>query len=94
MRVTHVLIFGEVQGVGFRSYVRSYGKKLGLVGWVRNLPEGTVEAEFAGPEESVNRLVQLCKRGPFLAQVLSVDVDVVEKDFPYESFELRKDEVL
>lgn len=91
MRVVHMLIFGSVQGVGFRKFVRVNAKKLGLVGWVRNLPEGTVEAEVAGPDESVQKLVQLSKKGPFLAEVKNVDVNDVEKDFPYTEFILRHD---
>ena len=92
MKVTHLLIFGKVQGVGFRSYIRSHARKLGLVGWVRNLPEGSVEAEVVGPDQEIEQLIQRCKRGPFLAEVVSVDVDTVEKEFPYEEFIYKKEE--
>ena len=79
--IAHLLIFGSVQGVGFRKFVRQNAQKLGIVGWVRNLPEGTVEAEVMGEEKKVQELIQRCHKGPFLAEVKSVDVDVVEKDF-------------
>ncbi|HSD98745.1 MAG TPA: acylphosphatase [Patescibacteria group bacterium] len=91
MKVVHLLIFGKVHGVGFRSYVKHNARKLGLVGWVRNLPEGTVEAEVSGSEKAVDQLVQLSKKGPFLAEVTSVDVTDMEKDFPYSEFLLRHD---
>ena len=89
--IAHLLIFGSVQGVGFRKFVRQNAQKLGLVGWVRNLPEGTVEAEVMGDNEVVNKLIKLCQKGPFLAEVKSVDVNVIEKDFPYTKFVLRHD---
>lgn len=91
MRVIHLLIFGNVHGVGFRKFIKTNGNKLGLVGWVRNLPEGTVEAEVAGDEERVQKLIQLAKKGPFLAEVTQVDVEENEKDFPYSEFLLRHD---
>ena len=92
MKVTHLRIYGKVQGIGFRSYVRSHARKLGLIGWVRNLPEGMVEAEVAGADEKIYRLIELCKKGPMLAEVYSIDLDSIEKDFPYEDFVIRKEE--
>lgn len=91
MNVVHLFIFGNVHGVGFRKFVRVNAQKLGLVGWVRNLPEGTVEAEVAGSDVSIQKLIKLCKKGPFLAEVTSVDVASEEKDFPYTEFVLRHD---
>lgn len=91
MTITHLLIFGQVHGVGFRKFVRHNAQQLGLVGWVRNLPEGTVEAEVAGSDEAIKKLIALCHKGPFLAEVSSVDVASVEKDFPHEAFVIRHD---
>ncbi len=91
MKITHLLIFGKVHGVGFRKYIKHNGTKLGLKGWVRNLPEGTVEAEVSGSEEQVGRLISLAKKGPFLAEVTNVEIQEHEKDFPYEEFLLRHD---
>ncbi len=89
MRTAHLLIFGNVHGVGFRKFVRSHARELGLVGWVRNLPEGTVEVEVGGSEKSIEELIRHCKQGPFLAEVLSIEVDFKEKEFPYINFVLR-----
>ena len=91
MIVVHLLIFGKVHGVGFRKYVKHNAQKLGLVGWVRNLPEGTVEVEVGGPAESIQKLVSLAKRGPFLAEVEQVAVEESEKEFPFTDFTLRHD---
>lgn len=91
MKVVRLLIFGKVHGVGFRKFVRHNGQKLGLVGWVRNLPEGTVEAEISGSEEHIKKLIALCQKGPFLAEVANVEVEEDEKDFPYTDFLLRRD---
>lgn len=91
MMVTHLLIFGHVHGVGFRKFVRHTAQKLGIVGWVRNLPEGTVEAEIMGDENKIQELIKQCHKGPYLAEVSDVQVSSVEKDFPYNEFVLRHD---
>lgn len=91
MTVAHVLIFGTVQGVGYRKFLKENAQKLGLVGWVRNLPEGTVEAEAAGSSQAIETLIHRCEKGPFLAKVVSVDVTYHEKNFPYTQFVLRHD---
>lgn len=92
MKVTHLLIFGSVHGVGFRKFVRVNAQKLGLVGWVRNLPEGTVEAEVSGEEEKIQELIRHVKKGPFLSEVQGVDIMEMEKDFPYTEFITRREE--
>lgn len=91
MRIAHILIFGFVQGVGYRKFVRQQAQKLGLVGWVRNLPEGTVEAEVAGDKEIIEELITFCRKGPFLAQVKHVEVEWEEKEFEYQEFVMRHD---
>jgi len=70
----HVIVSGSVQGVFFRSETRDEAKKRGVNGWVRNLPDGRVEAVFEGEEESVKELVDFCKRGPMGARVTAADV--------------------
>ncbi len=70
----HVRISGRVQGVGFRYSCRDEAGNLALGGWVRNLPDGRVEAVFEGPKESVERALEWCRRGPPSARVTEVDV--------------------
>jgi acylphosphatase len=76
-----VVICGEVQGVGFRWSAQSEAQRLGLSGWVRNLPGGEVEAEAEGVPQSVDAFVAWCQRGPPSARVVTVaveDSDVLE----------------
>jgi acylphosphatase len=70
----HVLISGQVQGVFFRHETRRRAGEKGLSGWVRNLPDGRVEAVFEGSEEAVEDMVRWCHRGPGGAEVGGVEV--------------------
>jgi acylphosphatase len=69
----HVIVSGRVQGVFFRSETKYKADRQGVRGWVRNLPDGRVEAVFEGEEEAVKALVEFCRRGPPGARVTSVD---------------------
>jgi acylphosphatase len=69
-----VLISGRVQGVFFRDTCRRLAEQHGVVGWVRNLPDGRVEAVFEGPAEDVRRLVDWAHTGPRLAAVDNVAI--------------------
>ena len=68
------LISGRVQGVFFRDTCRHLAEQHGVVGWVRNLPDGRVEAVFEGPPEDVRRLVDWAHTGPRLAAVDDVAI--------------------
>jgi acylphosphatase len=70
----HVVIYGFVQGVGFRFAVERAANSRGVSGWVRNRPDGGVEAVFEGEPEDVDALVAFCWRGPRGAEVDRVDV--------------------
>jgi acylphosphatase len=69
-----VVIRGRVQGVWFRGTTRDKAASLGLTGYVRNRPDGSVEAVFEGPEREVQEAVAWCRIGPPLARVESVEV--------------------
>lgn len=69
-----VLVSGQVQGVFFRDTCRRVALERGVGGWVRNLPDGRVEAVFEGPAEDVQRLVDWARHGPRLAVVANVTV--------------------
>jgi acylphosphatase len=69
------VVSGRVQGVFFRDSVRRRAEAVGVAGWVRNTPEGTVEAVFEGDPGAVDELVEFCRRGPSRAEVTSVDVE-------------------
>jgi acylphosphatase len=70
----HVVVYGFVQGVGFRFAVERAAKTRGVSGWVRNRPDGTVEVVFEGEPEAVERLVAFAREGPRGAVVERVDV--------------------
>lgn len=70
-----LLISGRVQGVFFRGTTRRRATSLGVSGWVRNLPDGRVEAVFEGPEDDVRNMISWCHSGPRSARVESVDVN-------------------
>jgi acylphosphatase len=65
---------GRVQGVFFRDSVRRVAESAGVAGWARNCGDGSVEAVFEGPEDAVERLVELCRSGPGHADVSRLDV--------------------
>ena len=70
----HVLVSGKVQGVFFRQKTQQQAQIFGITGWVRNLPDGRVEAVFEGEEEAVKALVDYCRQGPSIAIVENVNV--------------------
>jgi len=74
LKRAHVIVHGSVQGVFFRAETRDRARSLGLGGWVRNAPEGTVEAVFEGDDDRVDSMVEWCRRGPQGAQVDDVEV--------------------
>ncbi|MDO5735109.1 MAG: acylphosphatase [Propionibacteriaceae bacterium] len=74
MRRIHAIISGQVQGVGFRYHTQRVSERLQLTGWVRNLPDGTVEAEVEGDQESVEKLLAWLGDGPAGARVRHVRV--------------------
>lgn len=85
----HVFVSGRVQGVFFRSETRREAKKHGVTGWVRNLPDGRVEAVFEGDEEAVKKLIEFCKHGPPYAKVTRVEVLWENYTSEFSDFEIR-----
>lgn len=67
------LVEGKVQGVFFRGATQKQAYRLGLKGWVRNLPDGRVEAVFEGQPESLERMVAWLHQGPPMAEVAKVE---------------------
>ena len=85
MKRVRVVISGRVQGVWFRGWTVDEAIARGLDGWVGNRPDGTVEAVFSGPEETVDAMISRCWTGPPAARVEAVeifaDADPVEPGF-------------
>jgi acylphosphatase len=85
----HILVEGRVQGVFFRYETRERARRASLSGWVRNTPEGRVEAVFEGPRETVEEMVAWCQQGPDMAAVEDADVRWEEPE-GLEGFEVRR----
>ncbi len=73
-----ILISGQVQGVGYRFSTRQQAQKLGINGWVSNLPDGRVEAVLAGDRSAVEQMIQWCRVGPPAAVVQKITVEEME----------------
>jgi acylphosphatase len=71
----HVWVHGRVQGVCFREGTRREADALGLSGWVRNLPDGRVEASFVGSREACERALAFVRKGPPAASVTRVELE-------------------
>jgi acylphosphatase len=84
----HTVISGRVQGVFFRAEAKARARSLGVAGWVRNRPDGAVEAVFEGPREAVESMVRWCEQGPAGAKVDAADV-TWEEPVGDEGFEVR-----
>ncbi len=74
-KTVHVMVSGQVQGVGFRQACRVTARKLNLVGWVRNLGDGRVEMLVQGASDDVDRLVDWAWVGPRLARVVGLETE-------------------
>jgi acylphosphatase len=71
----HAVVHGDVQGVGFRYFVQRRAEEMGLAGWVKNRPDGSVEVVAEGSRAALGRLLELLSKGPGLADVDRVDVE-------------------
>jgi acylphosphatase len=74
IRTVRVVISGRVQRVGYRHWTDRQAHEIGLDGWVRNLPDKTVEALFSGSKDQVKNMIELCFKGPRLAKVDDIKV--------------------
>jgi len=88
LRRVHLWVSGRVQGVFFRATTRDEARSRGLTGWVRNAPDGRVEAEVQGAPEDVAQLIDECRSGPPAAQVDEVDVEDISVVPDERSFDL------
>jgi acylphosphatase len=85
-----VHIEGKVQGVWFRAWTEKQARALALKGWVRNCPDGSVQALFSGPAAAVDQMVAACHDGPPNAQVTSVTPHPAQAP-DQDGFHIRRD---
>jgi len=71
----HLFVYGQVQGVFFRRSAKLEAEKLGIVGWARNLDDGSVEVMAEGDRENLDEFIKWCKKGPPFAKVEKVEFE-------------------
>ena len=89
LEAIQIIVAGRVQGVSFRYFTQQLARELGVVGWVRNLPDGTVQIWAEAPPETLERFSARVRQGPPLAIVNNLDVEKFRVSGKYTSFELR-----
>ena len=89
MRRIHVKVRGMVQGVGFRYFTRSAARRLAVDGFVRNMPDGSVELEAQGEEEAIGRLIADLRRGPSASVVEGLDIEDIPAREYKNDFDIR-----
>jgi acylphosphatase len=82
----HLIISGRVQGVFYRAFTEDVASSLGLMGWVRNLPDGKVEAVFEGDRNSIQKAITSCHDGPPAARVDNIDLTWEDFTGEFSSF--------
>lgn len=85
-----VRIKGRVQGVNFRYFTQRTACQHGITGWVRNLPDGDVEALFEGTQSAVQEVIDWCRTGPAAARVDELLIDWEDFRDEFDSFEVHR----
>ena len=84
----HVLIFGKVQGVGFRYWLYEKAIKKNIRGWVKNKITGEVESLLIGKDEDVNEVIKQCAKGPYASNVTQVKIQDYKQEYSKKSFDI------
>lgn len=77
MKTVRVFISGIVQGVFFRAFIKENAENLGLTGYVRNLEDGRVEVVVEGYDNEVNKMIELCKKGPPHSKIKDIEIEKI-----------------
>ena len=89
MARAHLYIEGIVQGVFYRAFTRDVATRFGLHGWVKNLPDGRVEAVFEGEKADIEKAIAECYKGPPAAHVTNIDISWEPYQGEFNGFEIR-----
>ena len=84
----HLLIFGKVQGVGFRYWLYEKAIKKNIRGWVKNTIQGQVEALLIGNDKDVNEVIKQCEKGPHSSNVTQVKIQDYKQEYSKKSFDI------
>ncbi len=85
----HIIFAGRVQGVGFRRFVKNKAYEYGIKGYVRNLPDGTVEVMAEGEEKVLKSFFEEIENGPPLASVNGIRYEFIDKTGGYNDFKIE-----
>lgn len=88
MKRAHVLVSGKVQGVFYRDAARQEAERHSVTGWIRNLPDGRVEAVFEGEDDPVDAMLAWCHDGSPRAQVTGVEVALDDAKGEFDRFQV------
>lgn len=88
----HIVVCGDVQGVGFRYYTQKSALLYGISGWVRNRADGTVEIDAEGEEANISGFIAAVGRGNSFSNVESTDIQRIKDPANYRTFEIADDE--
>jgi len=89
MQRVNIIVHGYVQGVFFRSEAKRLADRLGLKGYAKNMPDGTVEVIAEGQEDKIKGLIDFCKKGPEAAEVSKVDVKFEGATDEFDRFKIK-----
>ena len=89
MKAFKAKVSGKVQGVWFRDFTRKEAAKLNVVGWVKNMPDGTVYLEAEGEEEQLNQLEKWLHVGSPMSTVNRIEVEWTKPTDEYSTFEMK-----
>ena len=84
-----IKVTGRVQGVGFRYYTQKQAKLFGLTGWVKNLPDGSVQVLVQGEKPEIETFVDYLRIGPSMARVQNVSISKIEQAEDFVEFNVR-----
>jgi acylphosphatase len=84
-----IKVYGHVQGVFFRYTTRKIARRLGLTGYVKNMPDGSVYIEAEGPEDKIKKLLAFSKKGPEHALVERIESEFIEPHDEFSGFEYQ-----
>ena len=90
LKRVHLIISGHVQKIFFRSFIKENADKLGIKGYVKNLPSGEVEAVCEGQKESIDAMVRVCKKGHKLAVVENIEIKEEKPTKEFTSFTIMR----
>lgn len=86
----HAIVQGRVQGVGFRVFTLQAAQRYGINGWVRNLPNGTVEVHAEGDDLALTEFLTELYKGPIMSHVNNIEIDWDHAEPSHGNFEIRR----